>query len=292
MFTAHDLAVLVAVADSGSVRGAAVALGRTQPAVTQAIQRLEEAVGFALFDRSAYRVRLTERGETFVKRARASVQQARELRAFATVLSEGVEPRLRIAVHGAIAVSSWLRLVDDLPQRFPDTAIELQTGEGDAPIRRLMSGAAELAVVLAGAPERVAAGVHASRLGDVEFVNIVRSSRLGANPEADLARLPQLLVADFEDPDARFGVIEGHRYWRVSDHQMKTALIIAGAGWGSVPAALVSGALHDGTVRAIAYRGMGPSSRHPFFLCRKRDHELGPVASSICARAAQWTADR
>src|SRR5262245_32235039 len=68
MFVVHDLAALVAVAESGSVRRGASALGRTQPAVSQAIQRLEEAAGFALLDRSGYRVRLTERGETFVKR--------------------------------------------------------------------------------------------------------------------------------------------------------------------------------------------------------------------------------
>jgi DNA-binding transcriptional LysR family regulator len=57
MFVIHDLAVLVAVADGGSVRSAAAALGRTQPAVSQAIQRLEGAVGFSLLDRSGYRAR-------------------------------------------------------------------------------------------------------------------------------------------------------------------------------------------------------------------------------------------
>src|SRR5690606_32198436 len=108
----------VAVADGGSVRRAAAAMERTQPAVTQAIQRLEDAVGFALLDRSGYRVRLTERGEAFVKRARLTVKQARELKAFASVLSSGVEARLRIGVHGAIPTEAWMPLLTELPQRF------------------------------------------------------------------------------------------------------------------------------------------------------------------------------
>ena len=46
MFTLHDLTVFIAVADGGSVRQAALAMNRTQSAISQAVQRLEDAVGF------------------------------------------------------------------------------------------------------------------------------------------------------------------------------------------------------------------------------------------------------
>ena len=285
MFALHDLAALIAVAESGAVRRAAVALGRTQPAVTQAIQRLEEAAGFALLDRSGYRAKFTERGETFVKRARATVQQARDLGALATALSRGVEARLRIGVHGAIPIESWMHLIKDVPQRFPHTVLELQTGEGDAPIRRLLNEEAEFAVALGSVPERHAVKIRSTPLGDVEFVNVVHASRYASNTENGLASLPQILVADFDDPATAYGVVEGHRYWRVSDHRTKVAVILAGAGWGAVPAFMVDAAMQDSTLSCISYCGIGPRSKHPFYLHQKRDKPEGPVTEFIRSRS-------
>jgi DNA-binding transcriptional LysR family regulator len=283
MFAVQDLAAFVAIADQGSVRKAATALGRTQPAVSQAIQRLEQAVGFPLLNRSGYRARLTERGETFVKRARVAVKQARDLRTFAGVLSRGVEARLRIVIHGAIPLESWMHLISELAQRFPDTAVELQFGEGDAPVRRLMSEEADLAVVLSAGPVTTA-GVHSQSLGELDFATVVRSDCLRSSVEESLASLPQILVADFDDPATGFGVAEGHRYWRVSDHRLKAAAIVAGCGWGGVPRAMVDAALRDGQLTAVAYRGMGPTSRRPFYICRKRERPSGPVADFIWSR--------
>lgn len=284
MFVVHDLATLVAVADSGSVRSAAAVLGRTQPAVSQAIQRLEEAVGFALLDRSGYRVRLTERGETFVKRARTTVRQARDLHTFAAVLSRGVEARLRIVVHGALPVTKWMPLIHGVAERFPDTVIEIQSAEGDAPIRRLMNDEAELAIVLSLSRDGQPAEVSCRLLGELEFVTVVHSNRLVSNLDDDLASLPQILVADFDDPVTAYGVVEGHRYWRVNDHRMKAAVIAAGEGWGSVPASLVASALQDGTLSTISYRGARPRSRWPYLLYRKLEKPHGPVASFIWER--------
>lgn len=281
MFAVHDLAVLIAVAESGSVRSAASSLGRTQPAVSQAIQRLEEAVGFPLLDRSGYRACLTERGETFVKRARATVNQARELQAFASVLSRGVEARLRICVHGAIPLAGWMHLVSDLERRFPETVLELELGEGDAPFRRLHSDEAELAVVLSPAVSRHAPGLTFRKLGQLEFVNVVAARKLGANLEGDLAGLPQILVADFEDVVTGYGIAEGHRYWRVADHRIKAALIAAGQGWGNVPSSVMEPALTAGTVTAFAYRGIGPRTEQPYYLCRKRERAEGPAAAYV-----------
>lgn len=294
MFPAHDLAALIAVAEGGSIHQAAAMLGRTQPAVTQAIRRLEQAVGFALLDRSGYRVKLTERGETFAKRARVTVKQARDLRAFATVLSRGVEAHLRISVHGAIPPALWMPLVAEIPERFPETVLELHVGEGDAPLRRLKNDEADLAIVLTATADHHATGFEHRQIGALEFVNVVQAARLVSTAEEDLAALPQILVADFDDPASNFGVVEGHRYWRVSNHQIKAAAIIAGAGWGSVPTALVAAELGDGRLQPIIYRGQGPSSRRPIFLYQKNEKPQGPVANFIweaSANAAKFAAE-
>ena len=57
-----ELQVFQAVAGERSFSRAATRLHRTQPAVSQAIRRLEEELGERLFDRSSKGGRLTEAG--------------------------------------------------------------------------------------------------------------------------------------------------------------------------------------------------------------------------------------
>ena len=278
MFSPEDLAALVAVADSGSVRGAAAVVRRTQPAVTQAIKRLEQAVGFALLDRSGYRARLTDRGEVFAKRARLSLQQARSLESLATLLARGVEPRLRIVCHGALDHELWLHLTADLAQRFPDTVLELEIAEGDRPIRILLRNEAHLGLALQGSPELGSPVLDGARVGEVEFVTVVRAERIA---ELKAGALPQILVADFEDARAAYGVVEGQRHWRVASHALKAALILQGSGWGSVPRSLVDKALRKRTLRTVFHLGLKERSRHPFSLYRRRDLPQGPAATHV-----------
>jgi DNA-binding transcriptional LysR family regulator len=291
MYSSQDLAVLVAIADTGSLRGAALALSRTQPAITQAIQRLEEAVGFSLLDRSSYRARLTERGEIFVARARVAVSHVKALQSTAILLSHGVEPRLRIAVHGAIPTQSWTELIENIPARFPSTVIEVEAGEGDLAARRLMDGDAEFALLLQAYPDRYGTRVESRTLGAVEFVNVVRADK-AAQVEDGASTLPHITAADFDESTPNYGLTEAQCSWRVSNHRMKADAIIAGIGWGSVPRAMVATQLQDGTLCSLASLGARESGSRAISLYRKRDRPLGPVAEFLWNAAHERTDSR
>lgn len=64
-----QLAAFVAVAREGSFSKAAKTLYRTQPAVSQIIQRLESEIGHPLFDRSSRRGVLTDAGQVLLEHA-------------------------------------------------------------------------------------------------------------------------------------------------------------------------------------------------------------------------------
>lgn len=66
----RDLAYFEVIADLGHMSRAAERLGRTQPALTKCIQRLEEAVGADLFERTGRGITLTRVGEVLLLRAR------------------------------------------------------------------------------------------------------------------------------------------------------------------------------------------------------------------------------
>lgn len=286
MFSAADLAALVAVADTGSVSAAAAVLGRTQPAVTQAIRRLEDAVGFLLLDRSFYRAHLTDKGESFVKRARLSVNHARNLRDFAVALSRGVEPQVRLSVDGAIPAPVWLDLIEEAARRFPDTPFEIKSGQDHAPLQRLEDGEADLAVLFDVTVRRRRADIMSRPLGRVEFRNVVRADRRNRLLETE-AMIPQIYVADFNDAGPGYGSVEGQRHWRVSTHRMQADAILAGLGWGSIPETLIAEELEGGLLVSLPYLGLRERSSYPFSLYRQRDRELGPVCSLIWQGAGE-----
>ena len=71
-----ELQVFLTVAAERSFSRAAAKLHRTQPAVSQAIRRLEDELGERLFDRTTRTVRLTAAGLALVPHARACLDAA------------------------------------------------------------------------------------------------------------------------------------------------------------------------------------------------------------------------
>jgi DNA-binding transcriptional LysR family regulator len=69
-FELVDLKAFVAVAELGSFSRAAKAVNLSQPALTRRIQKLEEGLGAALFERSTRHVALTMVGREFVPKVR------------------------------------------------------------------------------------------------------------------------------------------------------------------------------------------------------------------------------
>ena len=62
----HDLHVLMAVVQAGSMSKAAAVLNTTQPAISRSIAELERAVGVSLLDRNARGVEPTAYGRALL----------------------------------------------------------------------------------------------------------------------------------------------------------------------------------------------------------------------------------
>lgn len=72
-FGLDDLRAFVAVADKASFRAAAEALCLSQPALSRRIDKLEDALGARLLERTTRRVTLTNVGRPFLEQARATL---------------------------------------------------------------------------------------------------------------------------------------------------------------------------------------------------------------------------
>lgn len=78
-YNLRDLKFFDVVADLGHIGRAADALGRSQPAITKCIQRLEQSVGGQLFSRDGRGIALTPVGQLLRLRARELLQKSAEV---------------------------------------------------------------------------------------------------------------------------------------------------------------------------------------------------------------------
>ena len=142
----NQLEVLIAVAREKSFSRAADALGRTQPAVSQAVRRLELEIGEKLFDRSSKDGTLTSAGELLVDYAR----QMMNLRHAAnTALRE-----MRNLQNGKVTISAnehtvfyLLPLIEEFRRRHPVIKIEVQRGVASRIPEQITAREVELGII-------------------------------------------------------------------------------------------------------------------------------------------------
>ena len=94
-----------AVVDHRSVTNAAAALGVTQPAVSAQIARLEQELGFSLFDRGNGRLKPTTEGLLFYAEASKALTGIDRLTQAAEQIRTAQMGRLVIASHPSAAIS-------------------------------------------------------------------------------------------------------------------------------------------------------------------------------------------
>jgi DNA-binding transcriptional LysR family regulator len=121
----QDLQTFVAVADERSFSGAARRLHRTQPAISQAIRRIEEELGDRLFDRSSRNGALTEAGVLLLEHARRLLRMASEAEAAVRELQQVRRGRVVIGANEA-AVHSLLPFIRDYASGHPRVTVEVR----------------------------------------------------------------------------------------------------------------------------------------------------------------------
>jgi DNA-binding transcriptional LysR family regulator len=141
----RQLAVLVAIADTGSFSAAADALSTVQSNVSAHVKKLERELGTELVDRATGE--LTEPGRLVVARARRARAELDALMSDVIALQHDVAGTVRIGIIGTTA--RWLvpQLLDLVPQRFPLLKLVFVESTTTALDGQLASGQVDVAVL-------------------------------------------------------------------------------------------------------------------------------------------------
>src|SRR6266852_4646206 len=120
-----SLRIFLAVAEERSFSRAAAKVHRTQPAVSQAVRRLEVDLGEELFDRSSKSGTLTDAGRVLQNYGQRLVRLAEETESAMRELRDLRRGRVVIGVNEA-AIHTLLPLIARFRERYPDIAIDVR----------------------------------------------------------------------------------------------------------------------------------------------------------------------
>eukprot|EP01037_Dinobryon_pediforme_P020337 gene20337-20933_t len=120
----RTLRSLLSVVESGSITEAARRLGRTQPAITLQLQRLEELVGKLLFKHEGRRMVLTPDGIIAVGYARSIVRMHDEL--LARMSSPEIEGNVILGTPDLYAAFVLPEILSVFMKAFPRIKVELR----------------------------------------------------------------------------------------------------------------------------------------------------------------------
>lgn len=123
-----DVALLVAVAETGSVAAGGRALSMSQPQASRSLRRLERQLGVRLLDRGARGSRLTPHGALVLEWAEAVLAANRRLVAGSASLSAERQRHLNVAASQTIAEHLLPRWLGALVRELPDLQVGVTVG--------------------------------------------------------------------------------------------------------------------------------------------------------------------
>jgi DNA-binding transcriptional LysR family regulator len=135
-----------AVVDHRSVTAAATAMGVSQPAVSTQIARLEESVGFSLFERAGGRLKPTAEGMLFYAEASRVLGEVDRLQAATAQIREGQSGRLVIASHPSASISLLPGLVAEFLAGRPEVSVRLVSRHSDVVSQLLPSESFDIGI--------------------------------------------------------------------------------------------------------------------------------------------------
>lgn len=142
----RQIALLLAVEECSTLRGAAAQLGLTQPAATKMLHELESALGQRLFERTGRSLQLNPAGERVLGYFRGIRGSMESLNRELAELQLGSAGRL---VIGSIMAATPGRLTEALVRlkaRFPLLAIEIAVDTSDRLMPQLHEGVLEVVI--------------------------------------------------------------------------------------------------------------------------------------------------
>ncbi|MDN4546899.1 MULTISPECIES: LysR family transcriptional regulator [unclassified Pseudomonas] len=248
------LLAFVEAATQGSFSAAARKLGRSQSTISAAVASLEIDLNLTLFDRSSRKPSLTPAGHVMLQRAEEILAATSRLEMTASQLSQGVEPKLTVALSDTYQSDRFEDALSAFEQRYPDLELECLIAECEDLVALVQSGRAHVAfaemqdsyppdLVSSTVDERTEFALFASPRHPLATQKNINQDLLYQHRELRLATI----VNPYESR------AKG-RVWSAPSYLMLLEMAQGGFGWAPLPRWLVE-RFGPGTLQELDVRG-------------------------------------
>jgi DNA-binding transcriptional LysR family regulator len=267
--TLDQIRVFLSVVDEGSFPKAAKSLQRAQSAVTYAIRKLEAEIGVPLFDRSAYRSALTPAGRALLTRARRIAEEAGAFREQARGLASGLEAELSIVLDALYPMPQIFDALRAFTEHFPTVPPRLYVASLGAAAQLMTDGTCAIGLLKLTPITTIQLWPVVSRSHPLASIQGI------IQPEV-LRQHVQLVLTDASTlTDAKDWGVLSSRTWRLADLGAKKSMLLAGLGWGNMPAHMVEDEVKDGRLTVIQPAGADSLTQLVLGAAYISEHSLG-----------------
>lgn len=282
--TLQQMLTLDAVVRAGSIQAGAKCLHKTHPSVVTALKNLEEEAGFALFDRSGYRLALTAEGKTFHGRVKRILGELDQLKGQAAHLRAREEAQLNIVVGDITPLPAALAVLRGFRAQYPFTRLNLFFGNLFGPNEMLLDGDADLIVHHIDKSDaryeyRDFCKVPIVPVAAPGFLRVPVSKGLRY---ADLKDYTQCIIRDTATHSEKLNrfIIEDAPHLTVGDQSTKKEVILQGMAWGHMPRFMVEADIAGGRLISLVGRHIKGITRE-IVIARLSASEPGVMAERL-----------
>ena len=259
-------------------------MGITQPAVAGQIAKLEESVGFPLFERAAGgRLKPTPEGMLFYAEATRVLGEVDRLAATTAQIREGQSGRLVIASHPAAAISLLPALVADFVAQRPGVSVRMISRHSDVVSQLLPTEGYDLGIAELPVDETDVRLVR-YQMRCVAILpprhplaarKVLTPALLSGQPMVAPARSPQMLnrvYGTFAAADAQINAVVEAEFFASC-----CALVAAGTGWSLVDPL----SAHSFASMGLVMRPFEPAVIYDIGVFHRRDREPSVLAAAF-----------
>lgn len=273
------LETLDAIERRGSFAKAAEELNKATSAVSYAVQKLEEQLDIALFQRLGRRSVLTPAGRLILTEGRDILRTTSRLADKAKEIATGWEPRISIGIEALQSYPDFFQVINNFLQAFPTVEIDVSECVLNGGWEALEQGKVDL---LIGSPGPVPSqkGYRSVAIGRDELVLVIAAKHVlvdhaftrkllnKQNIDSEIRQLRRIVIHDtsFSGITRSEGLSsDGHMFY-VQTIEQKVHAILAGIGIGHLPKHRVQGYLDKGLLLRL---GIEQKSNAESFLAWK-----------------------
>ncbi len=281
-----QLHILDAIVHSESLSDAAKRLHKTQPALTMAIKKLEQSLGFDLLDRSHYRLKLTEKGKTYYTAASYLLEQAKRLDELGEELATGNEASIHLAYEPVCVSEKYNALISQTHQRFAASQLHIHAGTRFSSLQQVVADKATLGIGPWFELFHSEAELQTLTIGTLDMAVLAAPSLLPSGTEIDSDTLANLPCVAMKESNLRFdserlSLARAKQVIKSDDIGTLKSLLVSGAGWGISSVSYCEQELKSGRLVKVKLTDRQCAFSCDIKIFRKKNRHHGPFARAI-----------